>query len=395
MQFSICGAEWVAQKTQEFIEPLNASLPAAARFQVLAIPWADYKHEYTRMAIYSRGADVSQLGAPVTNDLQAMNALRPFSRAEIEALGGEAAFTAAAWEQSNRLLDGNVWTLPWLVDPRGLLYWRDMLEEAGIDEQRAFTSFEATDETLRKLKSVGKAIPLAISLGNQNMAGQASCSWVWGAGGEFVSPDGRKALFSEPACIRGLKAYFGLAPYLPQVNGVLQIANDVNDLFINRQAAVLYGGMWPVAALLADPNHPLRSRLGLALPPGPGVNGGSSLAIWNYTRYEQEAIRLVEFLLGYDAQLAYPLIVNHLPARKDALETPPFATDPILQGFATFAQKGRAFPNIKLCGLLEGFYHAAISRIWTQVATNPRIDCDALLESELNALEKRFQGWVN
>jgi multiple sugar transport system substrate-binding protein len=395
MQFSICGADWVAAKTQAFIEPLNSSLPAVARFQVVAVPWAEYKQEYTRMAIYSRGVDVSQVGAPVANDLQAMNALRPFSKAELNMLGGESAFISAAWEQSNRVADGSVWTLPWLIDPRGFLYWRDMFETAGIDEQSAFTSFENTLDTLQRLKVAGQAIPLVIPLGNQNIAGQASCSWVWGAGGDFVSPDGRKALFTQQPCVDGLTAHFRMAPYLYHEADTLQITEDVNDLFITRRAAILYGGMWPVAELIEKPNHPLRSRLGLARLPGPGLNGGSSLAIWNFTRYEQEAFKLVHFLLDQPAQVAYyPLWVNHLPARADALTQHPFSTDPILQGFIQLAHNGRAFPNIKLCGLLEGFYNAMITRIWTQIATNPGLDLEVLVHHELTNLERRFQGWV-
>ncbi|MFZ6027895.1 MAG: extracellular solute-binding protein [Chloroflexota bacterium] len=396
LQFSVCGADTVATKTQESLEPFNRRLRSVDRsFQVVAIPWSDYRNELTRMAIYGQGMDVAQVGARLANDLQAMNALRPFTSAEIDALGGEAGFLPVAWKQTNRLVDGQVWTLPWLLDPRGFLYWRDMLEDAGIDEATAFQNAENTEETLQRLKAAGVEIPLALPVGNESLAGQASCSWVWQAGGDFVSAYGANVLFTEPAFLKGLGAYFRLAPYLYHKGGALQMVDDANTLFMSRRAAVLYAGMWPVADIIAERTHPLRSRLGLSVPSGPPITAGSNLAVWNFSRYETEAVNLVKYLLDREVQRQYPLRVDHLPVRTDVIEETPYSDDPILAAFVQLAKKSRSFPNFQLCGLLEGMYNTAIRRIWSKIAAQPDAEIDVLIYQASQTLERRFRGWAS
>lgn len=274
IKFSVCGGAREAMLMQAFLEPYNASHSPGSRVEVTNIPWGEYKDTLTQMALYDRGDGIAEVGAPVVKDLLAMNALRPFSNAELASLGGQAAFSKNAWEDTKRVVDGQVWAIPWLVDPRGLVYWRDMLAEAKVDEQTAFQGSENLEETLRRLQKAGYPTPMSIPIGNVNVSGQASCSWAWGAGGAFLSPDGKQAYVTQPAFLDGLHSYFRLAPYLVPNNQ----ANDL-DFFINHQCAVAYGSMWHVSDLISNVDHPLRAQLGMALTPGPAYAGGSSLVI--------------------------------------------------------------------------------------------------------------------
>jgi multiple sugar transport system substrate-binding protein len=369
---------------QAFLEPYNASRPPESRVEVTNIPWGEYKDTLTQLALHDRGVGVSEVGAPVVNDLLAMNALRPFNGAELASLGGQSAFSKIAWENANRVVDGQVWAIPWLVDPRGFVYWRDMLAKAGVDEQTAFQGIENTEETLRRLQNAGYPKPISIP-STVNVNGQASCSWVWGAGGEFLSPNGRQAYVTQPAFLDGLHSFFRLAPYLAPNNGP--------DAFISRQCAVAYGSMWAVNDLISNANHPLRPQLGLALTPGPAYAGGSSLVIWKNTRNYQDAVQLIRYLTDREAQANYPVQIDHLPVRQEVLDQSPFSTDPILSGFVRMADTARPFPTIKMGGLLQTLYCASVARIWAHIASEPNLDLKDAIQDEMKTLSHRIETW--
>ena len=148
-----------------------------------------------------------------------------------------------------------------------------------------------------------------------------------------------------------------------------------------------------MAELLARGEKDLQARLGLAFPPGPPYAGGSSLVVWRYARREETILELVRYLISREVQARYPPLVTHLPARSDVLDEPPYTTDPILSGFARLARGARAFPRIKLGGLLEERFCTAVSRIWQQIAAHPAVDVDALIQQEMDRLARRFRGW--
>ncbi|HBX68055.1 MAG TPA: hypothetical protein DEH25_01335 [Chloroflexi bacterium] len=390
LKFSVCGSEREATLMRTFLEPYNTLRPPKERVEVTNIPWEEDKETFTQMALYNRGDGIAEVGAPIVSDLIAMNALRPFSEVELASLGGTAAFSKIAWENANRVVDGQVWAIPWLVDPRGLLYWRDMLAEAGVDEQKAFQSAENLEAALIRLQKSGYPSPMSLHIGNTFVTGQASCSWVWGAGGEFFSPDGKQAYVTQPAFLEGLQSYFRLAPYLVPEN-----QSSGLDFFMNRQCAIAYGSMWALSEMISTPDHPLRSQLGMAVSPGPVYAGGSSLVIWKNTHNEQEAVQLIRHLTSREAQASYPLQIEHLPARQEILDQPPFSTDPVLSGFVRLANGGRPFPTIKLGGLLQTLYCTSIGRIWMRVTNEPEMDLKATLQNEMALLSRRIQTWLD
>ena len=143
VELSICLTRiQTTQDIDHLLEPFNAKRSADNQAKVRVIVWDNYKTELTSMALYGRGSDISQVGAPLMSDLLAMNALRPFKEIEITSLGGAEAFNPIAWQSSRRVFEKQVWAIPWLADPRAVIYWRDMLEKAGVSTETAFTSFE-------------------------------------------------------------------------------------------------------------------------------------------------------------------------------------------------------------------------------------------------------------
>jgi multiple sugar transport system substrate-binding protein len=115
----------------------------------------------------------------------------------------------------------------------------------------------------------------------------------------------------------------------------------------------------------------LAPRLGIALPPGPSYVGGSSLVIWKHSRHEDQAVDLVQHLLGQQAQYDYCLASGNLPVRRETLASPPYTDDPVYHGFVQAIEKGRTFPVFRLSGLVEERLATTLAQVWAELAQNP------------------------
>jgi multiple sugar transport system substrate-binding protein len=158
IRFSIC------KDRDDPIEPFEVALAPfnqahSSPVELHIIPWDNYKQELTAMALYGQGVDVSQVGAPVVNDLVAMNSLRPYTQKEIDSFGGASVFAPVAWNKMLSINEESEYAVPWIVDPRAIIYWRDMFEDAGVDEATAFTSFENMEQAFERLQEKGFQTP--------------------------------------------------------------------------------------------------------------------------------------------------------------------------------------------------------------------------------------------
>ena len=387
LRFSVCNEPSVVH---EVLQPFDRNRPPAAKVQLHWLPWDHQKQELTAMAIHGGGADVSQVGGPMINDLIAMDALRPFAPIEIEALGGSAAFSPLTWQSPRLTSTGSIYALPWIIDARAIYYWHDMLEAAGVDESTAFTSFEHMEETFQRLQASGVESPWALALNGGPLI-QPACTWIWGAGGDIGTET--ELLILRPETLRGLRNFFSLYRYMPHANQPLGFAYTYQELFARRQTAVTLGSLAPFAAIRKSLPPDRQAQLGVALAPGPLFAGSSSLVIWKNTRNEVDALKLVRYLLDAEGQKAYCLPGGYLPARLSVLNEPPYTDDPHLKVFAQSALTGRTFAHIKFSGLFEDLLSAAIGRIWAKIIANPRIDLDPIILEELEPIARRSSLW--
>lgn len=394
LNLSICGN--LNQDTsilRKLLEKFQDSSPALTQVDVQSIPWEVYRQELTTMVVHNRVGNVSQVGAPVASDMMAMNALRPFAPQEVEQMGGKAAFVPVAWQSTQQISDKQVWSIPWMADSRVFFYWRDLIEQAKIDEETAFQNPQNLIETVRRIQSGGVSRPWGITAGHKHSAIHTVVSWVWASGGDFISEDGTKALFLEPEALAGLKAYFNMIQFMaPESLRADYPAN--NQLFVNRQSAIILGNGETATYIVNNIPAEMRSRLGVALPFGVPLVGGSSLVVWASSRYEQAAVRLVQFLAGRTAQAAYPISLDYLPVRLDVLNEPPYTTDPILKGLSEALRQGRAFPITKLSGLLEEHLGNALVNTWARLFADPAADLENLIMSNLTPVVRHYNNWM-
>jgi len=394
LNLSICGnLDQDTSVLRDLLEEFQNSSPALTQVEVYPIPWEAYRQELTSMIIHNHTGDVSQAGAPVASDMMSMNALRPFNPREIAAMGGQEVFVPVAWQTVHQISDQQVWSVPWMADPRVFLYWRDILDKAGAEEQSAFQNPENFIDALKKLQAGGVPKPWGINTRHKHSAIHTVASWVWACGGDFISEDGKRALFLEPNALDGLKAYFSTIGFMGKES---QLADyqSTNQAFVNRQSVVILGNGETVAYILNNIPAEMRSNLGVALPFGVPLVGGSNLVVWAGTQNTQAAVNLVQFLVDKKAQSVYPQSLDYLPVLSEVLNTPPYTTDPVLGGFSEAVRKGRIFPITKLSGLLEEHLGNALVNIWSDLFADPNADVNVLISSNLAPVVRRYDSWM-
>jgi len=378
------------------LQPLLAEFERQNRIHVslTAIPWQQGWSEIANMAIYRHGADVSEVGTTWVSSLASMHALKPFSRHDLDALGGAQAFFSSIWQTG--ILRGDpdrtVWAIPWHAYPIVLYYYRDILEKAGISNiQAAFRDPKNLTRTLKKLLAGGRPHPYGmVTSGFRPAILQDAATWVWRSGGDFLSTDGTKTAFTQPEVLAGLREYFSLNPYIYLPPDPTQ---TVADTFMARQTAVVQSGPW-LGIVHRKENTRFAERLGAVPLPGGGYVGGCSLVIWDHTHQAEAAGELLRFLSAKATQVPVLPHAPNLPARKQALMDLT-ARNLFFKVYLETLTNGRTFPATRLWGVVEARLGNVFATLWEDLRANPSIDMDEILHRRLDSLAENLDLALN
>ncbi|MBN1261735.1 MAG: extracellular solute-binding protein [Anaerolineae bacterium] len=351
------------------------------------LSWDTARTDLNNIAIHYDGTDVSAIGSTWLRGLVDMNALYPFSDREIARLGGTEAFVPAAWQSTQTTGSTEVWAIPWVVDMRILYYRRDLIKQAGINEATAFATPAACQHTLAALRTTGVEVPLALGVGPWWTVLHVAASWIWEAGGAFVSADGRELLFNRPEARTGLKAYFDLRRHLGSVVDGLVSDIEADRLFTSGKAAATISGPW---LFRQARQSGILSQVGVAAPVGPPFVGGVHLVLWQRSHHQREALRLIRFLTHLEFQRTFSQ-VSLLPAKREALSALNYADRPFAVYLEEALVRGRSLPTTYLWGIVEEHLTQTLGQIWKDVLDDAAADLDAILDTHLTPLERRLQ----
>jgi multiple sugar transport system substrate-binding protein len=199
--------------------------------------WAEAWTELMKINLFGRGPVISEIGTTWMSSLTS-NSLRPIKPNAVAALGGAGAFSQEAWKSCIEDDNETVLAIPWLLNTYLIYYRRDLLAKAGVDESSAFQTFENFIHTLGSLLKIGVAMPIALpTSGNSRQVFHMASSFVWQAGGEFITPDGKKVLFTDPRTLAGLKDYYNLHQFITQPGQNLYDEASI-PVFVEGKAAV-------------------------------------------------------------------------------------------------------------------------------------------------------------
>jgi multiple sugar transport system substrate-binding protein len=360
------------------------------------LEWRDAWAELVRVALYSDGPDVSEIGNTWLSEFISMNALRPFVGMEVSRLGGPQQFLPSAWQSitpsSVQKAVVMAWAAPWLADMRLIHYRQDLFEQAGLDAGTAFQTSQAMLAACEQLQAAGIAHPVVIPTRQSRMTLHNLAAWVWGSGGDFTSPEGKKVVFVTEQAKAGLYAYFDLVRYMPP--DLRQHDEYQSDAaFLTGQAAITISGPW--LHLSPDASPDVASSIRQALPPGVPYIGGSHLVVWKHTRYVEPALTLIRYLNSVDAQARLVQTSGLFPTRPDVLTREPFKDDPFYQMAADGLQAGRAVPTFALWGLVENKLAEAFTAIWNDILLEPAADIHAIVDKHLNDVAQRLNSTLS
>jgi multiple sugar transport system substrate-binding protein len=346
-----------------------------------------------RDAIFQKqGAEVAEIGSTWLGSLVGMNALRPFSPAEVTRMGGANVFFPQVWESAFVLGDRSVWSIPWLCGARVIFYWRDMLEDAGVDLETAFQTPEWTEYTLERLQTSGIATPWAAPTEPNLDTLHHIASWIWEAGGDFLSSDGTTVMLTQRESLQGIHAYFRLHRFVP-LSSSLPAGARLFELFVQREVAAIMTGPWDLNTFQQhDLDSAALSLVGVALPPGPPFVGGSNLVVLQHmpARYERTAIDLISQLVSPQVQLEYAQIMGLLPVRMDVLSELEQSGDPKMQMYLHALSSGRTIPNVPLWSVIEERMMDVFGQIWRDIQAQPEADLETIIADHLEPLVKRL-----
>lgn len=357
--------------------------------RLTAHSWGNAWSELVKVALYGHGPDISEIGSTWVGSFVGMNELYPYSSEDIESLGGAVAFVPGLWQSGSLAGDNQVWAIPWTGSTRVIFYRRDILNRAGVDGETAFQSHENLVDSLEKLSAAGHTHPWQVPTQRTQNTLHFMTAWVWGAGGDFLSPDGRRCVFNQPNAVKGMSQYFGLERFLPRSStGMSDVAAEA--MFSEGLAAVTVAGQWMLWVQEHYAVPQVAENVGVALIPGIPFAGGSHLAMWRHSPHKSAALELIRFLTSRRVQIDYSQATGQLPTRLDLLEDRSFSDNPLYETVLDGLQSGRSLPSITLWGLVEDKLADASARIWSDLLDGVDVNVEQVIHRHLDPLAERL-----
>ena len=356
--------------------------------------WDNIWRELVNVGIYRQGPDIAEIGSTWLESLVAMQSLNSFSEHDIYQIGGKEIFFPAAWQNVVTSNQKEIWGMPFRADVRVIFYWKDMFENASIDASEAFSTTGNMATSFTKLQEAG--IPAWIAPTNEtHNTVYTIASWIWGAGGDFLSSDGKQTDFGSPAARRGIQAYFDLLRFMPQHTSPFT-DSDALQLFFARKAAAMVAGPWLLNSLrLQNDMEKWLPHLGIAPLPGPSFVGGTLLVIWKHGKYPTYAVDLIKRLTSTAFQSEYCLISGLLPVRQDLWTEQFINTQEYLPVFNKAMRAGRGLHPTALWGLIEDRLSTTLAAIWQDLYAldmpgKPINTLDKIIARHLESLSTRL-----
>jgi multiple sugar transport system substrate-binding protein len=253
--------------------------------------------------------------------------------------------------------NGSMWGLPFDGESTGLFYRTDNFQAAGITHPpTTWAEFNADAKRLTD--------PSNDKYGYEIFGPEAAYywyPWLYQAGGDLLSPDGKKVIFNSPAGKKAAEEYIGLAKYSPP-DYYNSNSYDGRVAFENGNVSMYVAGSW-LAGTIHSEKPSIDGKWSTApLPNGPAgcktTIAGDSLIMFNQTDHPDAAWKWLEYLSKPQNIALWTYKTpdgTELPPLTSLLDSPDLVkTKPVLAGFAKLMSCGVAstvsqpkFPRIE------------------------------------------------
>lgn len=368
---------------QEILKEFEAKNPDI-KVEVSSLDWGSAWTKINAAAISKEAPDITQLGTTWVGVFSAMDALEVLN-SRLPQIGGAGAFLPAAWASAGIVNSGKTTSIPWFVDARAVYYRTDVFNRLGLTKKDIDTwaGFEATLAKIKKANLVINGVPIA-PLGvpgkNDWNVLHNLAPWIWSSGGDMLTPDLKRAAFTDKKSIAGVNYFVGLAQkgYIPRSCLELNTA-QVAAKFNEGQYAIYFDTPAQIKNLSlpyekggASGSIAAQNYNVALYPKGPAGRytffGGSNLAIFKSSKNKDKAWRVVTYLVSKDVQIKYSKLTGFIPSRKDGFADPYFTRDSKRKLFIEAIKYGKTYPCISAWGPMEPILMRHIGIIWDHVA---------------------------
>jgi multiple sugar transport system substrate-binding protein len=386
--------------TERILEPFEEETGIDVNVQLVG--WDVQFDRIRNAAISGQGPDVTQAGTTQVPFFAALGGFEDLSD-RVDSIGGEDAYAPGIWSTTQVAGQEGTWAVPWFTEARTVYYRTDALEAAGVDEETAFTDWDAFRSTLEALSEVkeidGKPIKPFGSPGRRAFdLVHHVMPFVWNNGGAELSEDYSESTINSDQAVEGVKFFADLIPDgLYDTTALERDAVQVEETFKGGQIAVWIGGPWVLSTVEREDDpawtRAARENVGIApMPAGPtgeasAFVGGSNLMMFENSEQKDAAWQLIEYLSDDEVQLDYAGLMGMFPSRLAGQEDQA-AESPNHAAFAEAIENGRTYAPIPQWGQIEPAYQGRFGNILEAAAGQGSDYSEELIRSELEEAKK-------
>lgn len=314
-----------------------------ATVNIEEVQWADAHDRFVTSIAGGTTPDIAETGTTWTAEFADAGALLPIDE-YVDAEKGLDKDLVEGLKVAGTY-DGELYGMPWYAGVRSLVYRTDVFEELGLDAPKTWDDIVAAGEAIKAAKPDMLPFPVP---------GDAEFQvypWVWGAGGEVATLDGKEwtSELDSKKSQEGIEFYTDLATKhgFSSAGATTWKETDLRDAFTQGNVAMMLSGSWTPKALI-EANPDLEGKIGAAVIPGkdggiaPSVLGGSHLSIFNTTKNADLAWEFVKMMTTGDFAEQWADETGYFPGVQSAMEEALASTDPLVAPFAQQMVEGGA-----------------------------------------------------
>lgn len=269
---------------------------------------------------------------------------------------------------ANGQWDGKIYALPIGLRVRPLYYRVDFLKAVGFDKPPAsWEDLRSLANKLVKKDGAGniERVGFWVPTNHPYKTPQVWLSFLWNAGGEVFTPDGKKAAFNSPA---GIEATQFMADLLRvdkvDVPGAIKIDNTD---FAQGRVAMLVSNI--VTRGLLQNHAQIKDQVGVAMVParkGQYIElSGDMIGVAKNSKRPAEAQKLLNFIAARpEIAVKYYLVDQTLPSLKSVAASDYVKTDPWIPTYLAMLDKARPLPAHPRWTEISSVITKALDSVW-------------------------------
>jgi multiple sugar transport system substrate-binding protein len=371
--------------------------------QPSVVDWGAAWTRLTAASMTGEAPDISQLGSSWVAGIGSMGGL-----VDLSGKINKDAFVEATQQFMGIKGKSEIYGMPWFTETRALYYRTDACEKAGVDPSKDFNTWDSFKTALGKLNNVdvdGKKLPALGMPGKNDWNVIHNFSfWVYGAGGDFLTEDGKEAAFSSDEALAGIRFYSELAVEgLMDTTSLEKDTNHVESTYCTGGYATSFMGPWVAKTLQRNKDEEgidTIDNTGVSIvPEGPegrfAFAGGSALCIFDACENQDEAVQLLNYLASKEAQIGYSNVTGNLPTTKEAYEDPSITNDRFKKVFKEQMQYAKHYASIPGWSPSETYFQQGLAKVWDNAMGiggaydfNKTVEVIKGIESQLNQVLK-------